>query len=133
MSMQGFPNGRAGMGLLLLRLAIGSSLVLLGASLTETTSRLPWQGRLLVVTGALLAAGFWTKAAGALGALGAGWQLATSPGTFAGVDGGLALLLMASGSSALVLLGPGALSCDARIFGRREIVIERRAPRRSEP
>lgn len=29
-------------------------------------------------------------------------------------------------SAAIVLLGPGALSIDARIFGRREIVIPRR-------
>jgi hypothetical protein len=41
-------------------------------------------------------------------------------------------LFLVAVAAALVLLGPGALSIDARLFGRREIVVPR-APRRSEP
>jgi uncharacterized membrane protein YphA (DoxX/SURF4 family) len=43
----------------------------------------------------------------------------------------LAALNMAAMSLALVLLGPGAISLDARLFGRREIIIpeSRRFPR----
>jgi hypothetical protein len=39
---------------------------------------------------------------------------------------------LAAISAALVLLGPGAFSLDARLFGRREIIIPegRRSPRR---
>ena len=35
----------------------------------------------------------------------------------------LAALNLAAISAALVLLGPGAFSLDARLFGRREIII----------
>ena len=35
----------------------------------------------------------------------------------------LAALNLAAISAALVLLGPGAFSVDARLFGRREIII----------
>jgi hypothetical protein len=36
---------------------------------------------------------------------------------------GLAAFNLAAMSAALVLLGPGAFSLDARLFGRREIII----------
>jgi hypothetical protein len=46
--------------------------------------------------------------------------------------GPLAAFNLAAISAALVLLGPGAFSIDARLFGRREIIIPeaRRSPRR---
>jgi len=44
----------------------------------------------------------------------------------------LAAFSLAAMSAALVLLGPGAFSLDARLFGRREIIIPEgpRSPRR---
>jgi len=44
----------------------------------------------------------------------------------------LAAFNLAAISAALVLLGPGAFSLDARLFGRREIIIPEggRLPRR---
>jgi uncharacterized membrane protein YphA (DoxX/SURF4 family) len=39
---------------------------------------------------------------------------------------GLSVVLLVAGCLALVLLGPGAWSLDAWLFGRREIVIPRR-------
>jgi uncharacterized membrane protein YphA (DoxX/SURF4 family) len=44
----------------------------------------------------------------------------------------LAAFNLAAISAALVLLGPGAFSLDARLFGRREIIIPegRLSPRR---
>jgi uncharacterized membrane protein YphA (DoxX/SURF4 family) len=44
----------------------------------------------------------------------------------------LAAFNLAAISAALVLLGPGAFSLDARLFGRREIIIPEggRSPRR---
>jgi uncharacterized membrane protein YphA (DoxX/SURF4 family) len=44
-------------------------------------------------------------------------------------DGGLFLLLLLSMAASTALLGPGAYSLDARLFGRREIII----PQASNP
>ena len=57
----------------------------------------------------LLFIGFMTPMAGALAAV-AGFVSASS-------------LYVVCISAAIVLLGPGAFSVDARLFGRREIVI----------
>jgi len=48
------------------------------------------------------------------------WLQASSPKLF---DSNLATALTASIAVAIVCLGPGAFSVDARLFGRREIII----------
>jgi uncharacterized membrane protein YphA (DoxX/SURF4 family) len=73
---------------------------------------------LAVSSGALLLAGLMTPIAGAVAGL---------TGIVAGV-GSMPLdvaraALVASAAGAIVLLGPGAFSIDARLFGRREIII----------
>jgi uncharacterized membrane protein YphA (DoxX/SURF4 family) len=81
---------------------------------------------------ALLLAGFLTPvAAGAVALAQAGsafgW-IATAAGASPGPQ---PAILPAVVSTAVLLLGPGAFALDARLFGRREIVIphEPRAPR----
>ena len=77
-------------------------------------------GTLAVASGLLLLVGFLTPLAGVVlvACIGAGrlagfHEAETSP------------LLVGIAAIAIVLLGPGAVSLDARLFGRREIVIPR--------
>lgn len=118
-----FPNGRPGLGLLLLRLAVGVAVVVRG--IHGASSQLDWESALGVAGaagGALLLAGFLTPLAAlwVAGALALSRPLATSGG-----PGDLSALLLLSDCGALALLGPGAWSVDARLFGRREILIPR--------
>lgn len=107
-----FPAGRTGAALLLLRLAASFFLVLHSRSSFEG----PWTsisiGSVAVSSAVLLAVGFLTPIAGVLGAAAA--LLGNGP-----------TCSEAAIAAALVLIGPGAYSVDARLFGRREIVIAR--------
>ena len=108
-----FPTGRAGIGLLLLRLAASGFLIMQSRSSFEGTWPAISIGSAAVVSAVLLTAGFLTPIAGVLGVVAA--LLGDGP-----VWARLAVI-----AAALVLLGPGAYSVDARLFGRREIVIAR--------
>jgi len=70
-----------------------------------------------MAVGSLLLAGLWTPVAGALQAIVELWIILDRGGAL-----GVHLMLAALGVS-LVMLGPGALSLDARLFGRKRIDI----------
>ena len=67
--------------------------------------------------GLLLVAGLWTPVAGLLAAAAAAWNAYASLG-----DVEIHALIAAT-AIALALLGPGAWSIDARLFGMRQIKI----------
>ena len=67
----------------------------------------------------LLCAGLWTPVAG--GVL-AGLTVWTA---FSRTDDPWALILLASVGLALAMLGPGAWSIDALLFGRRRLTLDR--------
>ena len=75
-----------------------------------------------VVLGLLLVAGLWTPIAGALAAILGLWHAFLQDR-----DPWLCILIATIGT-ALVLLGPGAWSIDARRFGWKQIDIRKRKP-----
>ena len=117
-----FAQGLPGAGLLLLRLATGTSLLLHETS-QFTLEEPVWQTVTLVVRAclsALLVGGLWTPVVGTLTAT---LELATAfwHPSDVWIHG-----LVASLAVALALLGPGAWSADAWLFGWRRIEIPER-------
>lgn len=116
-----FPNDWPGAGLLVLRLAAAIPLLFAGSSAFWGMSHGGLYTRIIAIAvGSLLLAGLWTPIAGTLQAVIELW-IVFSSGDAAGVH----LLLAAFGVS-LVMLGPGAWSVDARLFGRKRIDIRSR-------
>ena len=125
-----FPGGRPGAALLLLRLAVCGTLLLLGGTYLEYADQASaWTsalGVLAAVSGASLLIGFLTPISVVAGLLAIGLALWwPPPGTPVLLNGQLTALLVVVVAVAVALLGPGALSLDARLFGRREISIPR--------
>jgi uncharacterized membrane protein YphA (DoxX/SURF4 family) len=129
-----FPAGRPGVGLLLLRAALGAT-AFGKASLYLSAARPDIDGSSTMglaagICGVLLIVGFLTPLASAvygLSTLAAAFSWLPDSEGFLGGTWCLALLIAIS--AAMVLLGPGANSVDARLFGRREIIIP---PRNSQ-
>ena len=124
-----FPGGNPGLGLLLLRAAVGLTAAAEGVSYLLGPSN-PSAGKwllvlALIVSGMALAAGFFTPVAGLLlGLCFLGIALSWFPAPAWGLhDARLVACGMIITAIALALLGPGAFSLDGRLFGRREIVI----------
>ena len=117
-----FAQGLPGAGLLLLRLAAATSLLLHQTS-QRTVDVAVWQTVTLVVRtclSTLLIAGLWTPISGTLTAI---LELATA---FWRPSDVWSHGLVASLGVALALLGPGAWSADAWLFGWRRIEIPER-------
>ena len=117
-----FAPGWPGAGLLLMRLVAGASLIIHGFARLQTGPSIQFMALpvVAIIIGILLLAGLWTPVAGALQAIIEVWTIfarETAPS--------MHVLLAALGVS-LVMLGPGAWSVDARLFGRKRIDIRSR-------
>jgi uncharacterized membrane protein YphA (DoxX/SURF4 family) len=114
-----FARGAPGTGLLLLRLAVGIALIDHGVTVLIKGPP-PASGvfhSLLTLLGVLLLIGLWMPIAGALAALGVLWEaLSRSASWQHCVSTGIMAI-------ALTLLGPGAWSVDARLYGWKQIRI----------
>lgn len=110
------------MSILFLRLGAGFLLIDDGiARLFGTVQFVPViHGLLVVGAGILLIVGLWTPVSGSLAAILALWSASSRSGDLRSA------LLLAAMSAALAMLGPGAWSVDARLFGRRRINIRDR-------
>ena len=69
-----------------------------------------------VATGLLLCAGLWTPISGGVLAVCMLWSAFSGRGDF------WAETLLATVAAALAMLGPGAWSIDARLFGRKRLI-----------
>ena len=112
-----FARGRPGAGILIMRLAAGVTLITTGVTaLLPGPSLVPAILNVLAVTGGtLLILGLWTPLAGSAVAIVQLWTLVFQPG-----DPWTRILLAAFGAG-LAMVGPGAWSIDARLFGWKRI------------
>src|SRR5262245_55040367 len=134
-----FPSGRSGLGLLLLRLALASELGAQGGIAISAAVGNSWRndlasdavvGALRLVCAFFIGIGFLTPAAQIavviveLGVI----KLMMGGGAMDVLLHGDIPILNTAVALGLALIGPGAYSIDARIFGRRKIVIPARSP-----
>ena len=116
-----FPGGWPGAGLLVLRLAAAVPLLLEGCSGFWGAPHDGLYARFIAIgVGSLLLAGLWTPVAGALQSIIGVWIVFSHGG-----HADLNLLLAVLGLS-LAMLGPGAWSIDAMLFGRKRIEVRSR-------
>ena len=124
-----FPGSWPGVGLLLLRIVVGGAATIQGAvhltHVNEPNALMGISGALAVVSGLALVAGFLTPVSGAVAGLTIMCIATWTPLDTSVLNDRLAALVVVVDAAALAMLGPGALSIDARLFGRREITIPR--------
>jgi uncharacterized membrane protein YphA (DoxX/SURF4 family) len=122
-----FPAGWPGIGLICLRVAVAIALLTHGVAALSAAVAPAYRvwaiESFAILIGVSLLIGFLTPLAGAAAAIGylyigASQLLGTEPNSHGSTAWCLAII-----SIGLILLGPGAFSLDARLFGRREIVI----------
>lgn len=122
-----FAGGLPGLGLVLMRLVVGSVLVGSAASnvWTDQPSQTTFMAWLLMLSGLLLIAGLWTPVVGTVvAAISLSQMLAMDPNS-------LVPLLAGTIGAALAMLGPGRWSVDARLFGWKRVEALPRARSRS--
>jgi len=112
-----FANGWPGFGLLIQRSVLGIALFCHGVASLKATPAVETIVPDLIgsVLGLFILAGLWTPAVGALVAVVQLWIALTGAG-----DESVAIILAALGGT-LAMIGPGAWSVDARLFGRKYI------------
>jgi uncharacterized membrane protein YphA (DoxX/SURF4 family) len=124
-----FPAGLPGVGLLLLRVVVGAALVAHGVLCVVSSERVTLvvsvSFAILLLSGICLLIGFLTPILSLVAGLeGLGIAFSWSPlQLLSPFESKLALAPIIAISAAIALLGPGAFSLDARLFGWKEIVI----------
>jgi putative oxidoreductase len=124
-----FAHGAPGIGLLLLRLTAGSTLIYYGFAppIRDVPFAPAAFHALLILLGVLLFAGLWTPIAGALVAVATICEMVFHPASRPQFG---SITIMAC---ALALLGPGAWSVDAWLYGWKQIKISARTLEQDPP
>lgn len=123
-----FPRGLPALGLLVLRVAVGARLLIEGLASLLGSRTINFEayalGVLAAGAGACFVLGFLTPLVAGVSALA---EMAVYFGhpAWAGAFSDLPSLEIIAVAIAVTLLGPGAISLDAYLFGRRKIVITR--------
>ena len=123
-----FPGGPAGLGLLIGRVALGLIFIAQGRFYLIEKEPVMWLlGAISFLLGFFMAIGFLTPVAGSLGMIGGLmiWLTVIPDCSSSLSHSNYSLFLMTALILEVLLVGPGAYSIDARIFGRREIAIPR--------
>lgn len=115
-----FPGSWPGAALLLLRVTAAIPLMLGGPPPGLQGLSRSWLEFAILGVGLLLLAGLWTPVAGALLGIFELWIVFTERGA------PTSHYLLAVLGVSLIMLGPGAWSVDARLFGRKRIDVETR-------
>jgi putative oxidoreductase len=112
-----FADGWPGAGLLLQRILVGGALI--DCAISSLTDALRFQiavpELLSAAAGALIIAGLWTPVTGIVVSVVQGWIAFSRP------NGALMAIVLAVLGLSLAMIGPGAWSIDARLFGRKQI------------
>ncbi len=109
-----FADGWPGAGLFIQRLLVGGVVLYCFAATPFGGIGIPQV--IGAVGGLLLIAGLWTPVAAGMAGCAEAWAAFRLP-AHSGVHGALAVL-----AATLALIGPGAWSLDARLYGRKQIV-----------
>ena len=112
-----FADGWPGLGLLLQRLLTGTILLYCGIThLGKASQFVPITPHVIGAgAGILLLVGLWTPVGGALVTIVELWIV------LSGVGDPLVPLMLAILGATLAMIGPGAWSIDARLFGRKHM------------
>jgi len=115
-----FARGWPGVGLFLMRIVAGGSLIIQGAERLQAgqSTESVILSLFVIADGALLIAGLWTPVAGSLVIAISIW------GIFLQWNHFYPGILLATMGAALALVGPGALSIDAWLFGWKRLDLE---------
>jgi len=134
----GFPAGAPGTGLLLLRIAIGATLVAQAMPCLSGARDARLSGvafcLLALLGGASLIIGFLTRIVAVIAAtlVASATLLSLTSSSVGPLRSHPLDLTMIVVAVAIALLGPGAISLDSALFGRRKVIIPR-SPISSRP
>jgi uncharacterized membrane protein YphA (DoxX/SURF4 family) len=112
-----FPTGTSGAALLILRISVAATLVVDGKPVWGSIASL-WMLIVFLLPAASLVLGFLTPYCSILGCI---LQFAVLLKT--GGSDGFPIAMSILNCGAVAILGPGAYSVDARIFGRHLLII----------
>jgi putative oxidoreductase len=124
-----FPNSWPGFGLLLLRIGVGIALIGLGVRPLFGTLGTPItvaREFIEAAVGIFLLVGLWTPVMGALVAVDELWIAFSLDSSLP--DRRLIHMFLAVLTAGVAMLGPGAWSIDARLFGRKRFRMGDRTP-----